>query len=175
MNVSINFARLSRIDQPRKCGTGRDGQPRWATNFSVAEPIPRKKDEVMYHECVMYSSTKQLQWQWKELYKGNQVSLVGHMTQDVWVDKQTGKNRRADKVEVDDIHFFGRRDGQVPDMPWAKASEPTIAYQVSVPAPAPTQAPMPWEAAPTAQPAPAPVQDGPMPWAPDVDEELPVW
>lgn len=62
-------------------------------------------DEVSFFSCVMFGKIAENVG--KYITKGKQVSIVGKLKQDKWVDNQTGQNRYAVKVIINQLQLLG--------------------------------------------------------------------
>ncbi|MBQ6354812.1 single-stranded DNA-binding protein [Candidatus Saccharibacteria bacterium] len=67
-----------------------------------------QREEVSYIDCVAWGKLGEMFNQ--HLKKGDPILVSGRLNQRRWEDKETGKNRSAVEIVVDDFTFLGRGD-----------------------------------------------------------------
>ncbi len=134
---------------------------------SVAVNERRKQSDGSYEDYANYFDLKLLgdraQKLAQYLTKGTKVTVCGSLKQNRWQDKETGQNRSAVEILVDDLEFMSRQ--QQPQGYAPQAAPAPAAYQQApqgyAPQPAYQQAPQPQAPqgyAPQQAPAPQPAQ-----------------
>lgn len=68
-----------------------------------------QKEEVSYIDCTAWNKLAELFNQY--LKKGDPILVSGRLRQRRWEDKETGKNRSAVEIVVEDFTFLGKGDG----------------------------------------------------------------
>ena len=105
----------------------RDIEMKYATSgsavgkFSIANNQNKKVGdnwETVGHffDCVLFGKRAEALQQY--MTKGQAVSILGHLEQNRWQDKETGKNRSSVQIIVDDIELTGGKPqsgGSSPD------------------------------------------------------------
>ncbi len=134
---------------------------------SVAVNERRKNSEGAYEDYANYFDFtilgERAQKLAQFLTKGTKVTICGSLKQRRWQDKQTGQNRSAVEILVDDLEFMSRQ--QQPQGYAPQAAPAPAAYQQAprgyAPQPAYQQSPQPQAPqgyAPQQAPAPQPAQ-----------------
>ena len=75
----------------------------YIANYSLAVARRFKKDEVDFFRCVSFGKTAQFLE--KYISKGSRIVAAGRIQQDRWTDKESGKERSAVVVVVDEVEF----------------------------------------------------------------------
>ena len=83
------------------------------TSFSVAvnrvyKVNGEQKEDVSYIDCTAWGKLGEMFNQ--HLKKGDPILVSGRLNQRRWEDKETGKNRSAVEIIVEDFTFLGRGD-----------------------------------------------------------------
>lgn len=81
-------------------------------NFSIATGYG---DYTIWHNCEAWDKTADIIS--KNVKSGDQIGIDGQLRYDEWTDKDTGKKRRAAKVNAFQIHFTGRKDDKPTESP----------------------------------------------------------
>lgn len=68
-----------------------------------------QKEEVSYIDCTAWGKLAEMFNQY--LKKGDPILVSGRLNQRRWEDKETGKNRSAVEIVVEDFTFLGKGDG----------------------------------------------------------------
>lgn len=68
-----------------------------------------KKDEVDFFRCVSFGKTAQFLE--KYMTKGSRIVAAGRIQQDRWTDKESGKERSAVVVVIDEVEFAQSNPG----------------------------------------------------------------
>lgn len=77
--------------------------------FSIAVNRRGKNERVDFFDLTAFNHNADNVLKYKK--KGDPVLIEGHLQQDQWEDKETGKNRSKVTVIADNIEFLGRGDG----------------------------------------------------------------
>ncbi|MBQ3306376.1 single-stranded DNA-binding protein [Candidatus Saccharibacteria bacterium] len=68
-----------------------------------------QREEVSYIDCTAWGKLAEMFNQY--LKKGDPILVSGRLNQRRWEDKETGKNRSAVEIVVEDFTFLGKGDG----------------------------------------------------------------
>lgn len=87
-------------------------------NMSIAvggRPKPDGTDTVSFFEVVVWGKTAEVCSQY--LAKGKQIAVMGHIEQQRWQDKDSGKTRSKVQIVAERVQFLGggKKDGQAAD------------------------------------------------------------
>lgn len=77
--------------------------------FSIAVNRRGKNERVDFFDVTAFSHTAENILKYK--VKGDPVLIEGHLQQDSWEDRETGKKRSKVTVIADNVEFLGRGDG----------------------------------------------------------------
>lgn len=79
-----------------------------AVNEKYTDKAGNKKENVCFVEVVAWKKTAELAAEY--LKKGSPVVVEGKLSQDEWVDKESGKKRTKTKVTAGKVHFVGPKN-----------------------------------------------------------------
>lgn len=75
----------------------------YIARYSLAVARRFKRDEVDFFRCISFGKTAQFLE--KYIFKGSKIVAAGRLQQDRWTDKESGKDRSAVIVVVDEVEF----------------------------------------------------------------------
>lgn len=109
---------------------GKDSEVRFMPNgdpicsFSVADSMGKDKPTIWWN-CSLFGKRAEALSQY--LVKGQQVTVIGNVTEREWTDKEGGKRKSMD-VRVSDVALMGgKREGATPAAPRQAAKQPAAA------------------------------------------------